>query len=211
MFKNDYLETLTHMHPATPWFIGVPVVLVMSFWVWTTGGVGFFATLGLLLLGLLVWTFFEYLMHRFVFHYEPKTAWGRRVHFVVHGVHHDYPNDASRLVMPPVLSVPLGVVVFLLLYGLFAAPVAPLVFIGIMIGYIAYDTLHFMAHHRPMRGPVGRALKRYHMRHHFADPQRGFGVSSPLWDYVFRTQPRGNKRPKTAGPPAGDEVTSGGR
>jgi sterol desaturase/sphingolipid hydroxylase (fatty acid hydroxylase superfamily) len=28
------------------------------------------------------------------------------------------------------------------------------------------------------------------MRHHFQDHSYGYGVSSPLWDHVFRTYPK---------------------
>jgi sterol desaturase/sphingolipid hydroxylase (fatty acid hydroxylase superfamily) len=190
MFRSDALERLTHMHPATPWFIGVPTGIVMLYWGFLVHRLSLFAFLALFALGLALWTLTEYLMHRFIFHYEPRTTWGRRVHFVIHGVHHDYPNDKTRLVMPPALSIPLGATALGSLYALFGAPIAPAVFTGMIAGYIGYDTLHYMAHHKPMRGPVGRALKRYHMRHHFSAPHSGYGVSSPLWDHVFRTHPK---------------------
>jgi sterol desaturase/sphingolipid hydroxylase (fatty acid hydroxylase superfamily) len=189
MFQSDALEALTHMHPATPWFIGVPTALAMLYWAFAIHAIHPLLFLGLAAAGLLAWTLLEYVMHRFVFHYEPRTAWGRKVHFVIHGVHHDYPNDATRLVMPPVLSIPLGLGALGALYLSLGAPITPAIFIGITTGYIGYDTVHFMTHHRPMRGPLGRALKRYHMRHHFSETHSGYGVSSPLWDHVFRTHP----------------------
>jgi len=189
MFRNGALEALTHMHPATPWFLGVPVAAALTVWAFLRG-VAPLTFAGLLVAGLASWTLIEYVMHRFIFHYEPRTGWGRKVHFLVHGVHHDYPNDATRLVMPPVLSIPLGVVTFGALALTVGVPYANAVFCGMITGYVAYDTIHYMTHHRPMRGPVGRFLKRYHMRHHFADPQRGYGVSTPVWDFVFRTRPK---------------------
>ena len=106
---------------------------------------------------------------------------------MLHGVHHDYPNDASRLVMPPIMSVPLAVIfyaLFLLLFGRFA----PAAFAGLLAGYLFYDTLHYATHHFSMKRGLWLWLKRYHMRHHYQDDHVGFGVTSPLWDNVFGTK-----------------------
>jgi sterol desaturase/sphingolipid hydroxylase (fatty acid hydroxylase superfamily) len=32
-------------------------------------------------------------------------------------------------------------------------------------------------------------VRQQHMHHHFKTPNKRFGVSSPLWDYVFGTMP----------------------
>jgi sterol desaturase/sphingolipid hydroxylase (fatty acid hydroxylase superfamily) len=137
--------------------------------------------------GLFVWTLTEYLLHRFVFHYEPKTGWGKRLHFLMHGVHHDYPQDSKRLVMPPVISIPLAAL-FLGLFSLIlpAGHVAS-TFAGFIFGYICYDEIHYATHHAPMKGKLGLWLKHHHVRHHYLDPDRGYGVSTPVWDYVFGT------------------------
>jgi sterol desaturase/sphingolipid hydroxylase (fatty acid hydroxylase superfamily) len=138
------------------------------------------------LLGILLWTLFEYLIHRYVFHYEPKTRLGKRVHYIVHGVHHDYPNDARRLVMPPSISVPLAFL-FYGLFFLFFGSLTPAVFAGLVFGYICYDMLHYATHHFAMKRGIWLWLKQYHLRHHFKDDHVGYGISSPLWDLVFRT------------------------
>jgi 4-hydroxysphinganine ceramide fatty acyl 2-hydroxylase len=105
---------------------------------------------------------------------------------VIHGVHHDYPNDARRLVMPPVVSIPLA----FLFYGLFLlifGSLTPPVFAGLVFGYVCYDMLHYATHHLAMKRGAWLWLKQYHLRHHFKDDHHGYGISSPLWDYVFRT------------------------
>ena len=122
-------------------------------------------------------------------HYEPKTRVGKRLHYIIHGVHHDYPNDARRLVMPPSVSVPLAFLfygMFLLIFGPFASSV----FAGLVFGYVCYDMLHYATHHFPMKRGVLLWLKQYHLRHHYKDDHVGYGISSPLWDYVFRTTRR---------------------
>jgi 4-hydroxysphinganine ceramide fatty acyl 2-hydroxylase len=142
---------------------------------------------GLFVLGILIWTFVEYFMHRWVFHYEPSSRWGKQLHFLLHGVHHDYPKDASRLVMPPVVSIPLALIfygVFLLVFG----GLTPAAFAGFLIGYLFYDMIHYATHHFAMKGGVLLFLKKYHMRHHYDDDHAGYGVSSPLWDCVFGTR-----------------------
>lgn len=186
MFESDFMEFFSRVHPVTPLVLYLPVVgymLYVSLW---RRQFSIVTATALFLLGVLLWTLIEYLIHRYVFHYQPKTRWGKRLHYVVHGVHHDYPNDARRLVMPPVISVPLAFLfygVFLLIFG----SVAPAVFAGLVFGYVCYDMLHYATHHLAMKRGTWLWLKQYHLRHHFKDDHVGYGISSPLWDYVFRT------------------------
>jgi sterol desaturase/sphingolipid hydroxylase (fatty acid hydroxylase superfamily) len=151
------------------------------------------ATVGLVLTGLLVWTLLEYVLHRYVFHWIDDSAVGRRVHFLLHGVHHDYPNDKDRLVMPLGFSLPLGAMFFVAFHLFFGTRVAEPLFVGLVIGYLIYDGTHYALHHFKQTTRVGRFIKRHHMRHHHMDHDGGFGVSSPLWDLVFRTMPEVKK------------------
>jgi sterol desaturase/sphingolipid hydroxylase (fatty acid hydroxylase superfamily) len=138
-------------------------------------------------LGLLVWTLTEYCLHRFAFHYEASSKFGKRLHFIVHGVHHDDPNDPSRLVMPPAVSLLIGAAMMPIFY--FACgPIYCLPFtFGFIWGYLGYDFIHYYTHHFTPRTAIGRYLKQSHMLHHFQDPTTRMGVSSPLWDFVFGT------------------------
>ena len=139
--------------------------------------------------GYAVWTLTEYWLHRVVFHFEPEDGIGARLHWMIHGVHHDHPNDPMRLVMPPSASSrsrsAFGGAV---LARARAAQVAA-VHAGFLAGYLAYDMIHYHVHHHMPRTAVGRRLRELHMRHHFQDDERGFGVSAPYWDHVFGTAP----------------------
>jgi sterol desaturase/sphingolipid hydroxylase (fatty acid hydroxylase superfamily) len=197
LFQSDTLEFFTHIHPGVVLAIYVPVVAVFL----ARGiqarpaGTGLLPLLGTYAAGVLLWSLVEYVLHRFLFHYEPKNRRLQRVWFLIHGVHHDQPQCKTRLVMPPILSVPLAFFFYGLFRGavggLLRAPlaVAPL-FAGFVTGYLIYDMMHYAEHHLPMRwGPL-KYLKRYHLLHHFKTPEHRFGVSSPLWDLVFGTRPR---------------------
>ena len=189
MFKSDLLEFFSHVHPITPLVLYLPVVAYSLYFAAWREELPFLLIVALFVFGWLIWTLLEYVIHRFVFHYQPKSRPGKALHFVVHGVHHDYPNDASRLVMPPVVSIPLALffyVLFALVFGRFCPPIMA----GLVSGYIFYDSLHYATHHFAMRKGVWLWLKQYHLRHHFQDDHAGYGVSSPLWDYVFRTNRR---------------------
>ena len=189
MFESDFMEFFSRVHPVTPVVLYVPVIgymLYISFWLQKLPIV---RLAGLFLLGILLWMLLEYLIHRYIFHYQPKTRLGKRVHYIIHGVHHDYPNDARRLVMPPSISVPLAFLFYGLFFLIFGG-LAPTVFAGLVFGYVCYDMLHYATHHFSMnRGPL-LWLKQYHLRHHYKDDHLGYGISSPLWDYIFRTRPR---------------------
>ncbi|MBA2522085.1 MAG: sterol desaturase family protein [Solirubrobacterales bacterium] len=188
LFDSRLLDFFSRVHPSIPALLFVPVIL------WTTSvgidrGYGPIETAGLLVAGLVTWTLAEYWLHRLVFHWEPDHPLGSRLHFIMHGVHHDHPNDRLRLVMPPAVSIPLAALFlggFALICGV---PAAYPVFAGFIAGYLLYDYTHYHVHHHVPRTTFGKQLRQQHMRHHFQDHRYGFGVSSPLWDIVFGTSP----------------------
>jgi dihydroceramide fatty acyl 2-hydroxylase len=188
MFDNELLDKLSRVHPAVPVIIFVPAIIVMA--VLGVERVGALGALGSMLGGYLVWTLTEYWLHRIVFHFEPDAPIGKRLHWIIHGVHHDHPNDPMRLVMPPSVSVPLS----LLFYGLFSVTLgtdaAPALGAGFFAGYLFYDMTHYYVHHHRPKSRAGRKLRELHMRHHFQDHTTGYGVSAPWLDHVFGTAPR---------------------
>jgi sterol desaturase/sphingolipid hydroxylase (fatty acid hydroxylase superfamily) len=197
LFKNDFLEMFTQVHWSVPIILYVPAIV---FFLMRYSGASAQMAVPWCLGGVLFWTLTEYILHRFVFHYQPASAWGRRIHFLAHGVHHDYPNDSRRLVMPPSVSVPLAFLFYGSFYLLIPRGFLPVFFAGFLFGYVCYDTLHYATHHAPMRGKLGHWLKHHHLRHHYLDKDRGFGVSTPLWDFVFRTMSgRRNQEPSAQG------------
>jgi dihydroceramide fatty acyl 2-hydroxylase len=188
MFDNELLDRLSRVHPAVPPLLFGPAIVLLYAQGDTRLGTG--TALAWVLGGYFLWTLTEYWMHRLVFHFEPEGGIGARLHWIIHGVHHDHPNDPMRLVMPPSVSVPLA----LAFYGLFVLTVgtttAPALAAGFLGGYLAYDMTHYHVHHHRPRTRLGRLLREQHMRHHFQDDTTGFGVSAPYWDRVFRTAPR---------------------
>ena len=187
IFESNFLELFSHVHPVTPLVIYLPVIGYMLHVAVAQRALPIGAAAGLFALGLFLWSLVEYVMHRWVFHYQPKSEWGKRLHFLVHGVHHDYPQDASRLVMPPVVSIPLALFFYGLFLGIFGR-LAPSAYAGLLFGYLCYDVIHYATHHFSMKRGAWLWLKQYHMRHHYKDDHSGYGVSSPLWDYIFRTR-----------------------
>jgi len=189
MFESQLLERFSRIHPVTVFVVWVPVVLAMLYRSWSRNALSGASMGGLVAAGIGLWTLCEYTLHRWVFHWTNDTTRGRRIHFLIHGVHHDFPNDKDRLVMPLGASIPLGVLFFGGFYLLFGTAVAEPLFAGLVVGYMIYDGTHYAVHHFKPRTRVGRFIKRHHMRHHYMDPEGGFGVSSPLWDVIFHTMP----------------------
>jgi dihydroceramide fatty acyl 2-hydroxylase len=187
IFPSPGLDRLTRAHPAIPAVIFLPVVALLAFLaIRALGSTEALVGAGA---GYVFWTLCEYWGHRSVFHFEPEDGWGRRFHWMIHGVHHDHPNDPRRLVLPPALSIPLAAIFLGLFVLALGIPVAWGVASGFYLGYVIYDTVHFALHHAHPRGRIGHRLYELHMRHHFQDDERGFGVSAPWWDIVFRTRP----------------------
>jgi len=185
MFDSDLLDRLSRVHPAVPPLIFLPAVGVLFMVGAPELNTGM--TVGLVAAGWLFWTLMEYWIHRIVFHFEPESGPGARFHWIIHGVHHDHPNDPLRLVMPPSVSVPLAAGFyggFVLVLGSAAGNVFAA---GFLLGYLVYDMTHYYLHHFKPKTRFGRLLRELHMRHHFQDDTRGFGISAPFWDYVFGT------------------------
>jgi dihydroceramide fatty acyl 2-hydroxylase len=191
MFESRVLDALSRVHPAIPAIIFLPAIVAMGAWALEYQSLP--VVLGVAVGGYALWTLFEYWLHRIVFHFEPEEGLGARMHWIIHGVHHDHPNDPMRLVMPPAVSIPLAAIVFGLLYLIFGRHWAPAIGAGFFTGYLIYDMMHYYLHHFRPRGPLGRMLRERHMRHHFQDDTRGFGISAPYWDEVFRTSPRAKR------------------
>jgi sterol desaturase/sphingolipid hydroxylase (fatty acid hydroxylase superfamily) len=188
IFPSPTLDRLTRAHPATPAVVFGPAAIVLAVLAGRDMGVG--ETALAIAGGYFLWTLAEYWGHRLVFHFEPEGGLGARFHWMIHGVHHDHPNDPRRLVLPPALSLPLGALFFGLYVLAAGTPLGWGLCSGFFAGYVIYDTVHFALHHTRPKGRLGRLLRELHMRHHFEDHERGFGVSVPWWDVVFGTSPR---------------------
>jgi dihydroceramide fatty acyl 2-hydroxylase len=194
LFENRLLDFFSRVHPSIPAIVFGPVV-VGGVWLGLDRGLGIGETILLFLAGLLIWTLTEYWLHRLFFHWEPRFRGGDRLHFIIHGVHHDHPNDAMRLVMPPAVSIPLAALFLGAFVLVFGTPHAFPLFAAFIAGYLTYDYTHYHLHHHTPRTNLGKRLREQHMRHHFQDHRFGFGVSSPLWDAIFRTLPRRRQAP----------------
>jgi sterol desaturase/sphingolipid hydroxylase (fatty acid hydroxylase superfamily) len=196
LFKSDFLEFFTHISPITIVVIWLPIAIysMVRGILLKPATVGWWFLPTAYLIGLFLWTLAEYLLHRFLFHYHAKTPAQERVFFLFHGVHHAQPREKSRLVMPPVVSAPMALIFYGLFWavlsGLFNVPhwVGPM-FSGFMSGYLVYDLTHYATHHFNIRSGYFKKVRKHHMYHHFQTPNQRFGVSSSLWDYVFKTNP----------------------
>lgn len=188
MFESRLLDACSRVHPTVPVLVFAPAIVALA--VWSLRSQSLAVTLALAAGGYALWTLFEYWLHRVVFHFEPDHGIGARFHWIIHGVHHEHPNDPLRLVMPPAASIPLGALVFGLLYLAFGSDYAPGLGAGFFSGYLAYDMIHYYVHHFAPRSGLGRMLRERHMRHHFQDDTKGFGISAPYWDDLFGTSSR---------------------
>ncbi|XP_050305708.1 fatty acid 2-hydroxylase isoform X2 [Anthonomus grandis grandis] len=196
LFGNPVLESLT----ITPWYVvpivWIPIIIYLvklgtkRYVDITNDSSPSISVLTYISSGILIWTFLEYSLHRWVFHMEPS---GRSrlmiyIHFAIHGLHHKVPFDTRRLVFPPVPAA----IIALTLYKFFSIFLPEsciiLVVAGALIGYVTYDMIHFYLHYgAPSEDSYFYHLKRYHNQHHFAHHDSGFGISSILWDKIFGT------------------------
>jgi sterol desaturase/sphingolipid hydroxylase (fatty acid hydroxylase superfamily) len=185
LFGSPALEALTVISLRSfvvVWAIMLPLIATIAFHLAPT----LLAPL-LIAAGLAVWSFSEYALHRFVFHFEGRSLWMERFVFVIHGNHHAYPNDPLRNLMPPVVSFPIAALVaasFIGALGLMGA----WMFFGFMVGYVTYDLVHYACHQLPMKGRLARVLKNHHMRHHHLKDEGNYAITGMIWDRMLSTR-----------------------
>jgi len=187
LFDNNFLEALSRVHWSVPLWIFIPIISYFIYRSIFIFNLSIETILLWFLIGIIVWTFTEYFLHRFIFHYQPKSEWGNRLHFLMHGVHHAYPKDSKRLVMPPSVSLPLASLFFILFVNLIGQILVSPFFAGFLTGYLFYDITHYAIHHFNLKSKFWLAIKNHHAKHHYQNPNLGYGVSQPTWDYVFGT------------------------
>lgn len=187
---GNFLEPLS----KTPWWV-VPIVWLpcVAYGTWLAGqALSSFSLAAYWILGVGIWTIVEYGLHRCLFHVDqhlPDNRVGITLHFLCHGIHHYLPMDRLRLVMPPALFIILATPFWYLAHAIFFynRNAAITVFCGGIFGYVCYDLTHYFLHHKNLPSYY-RDLKKYHLQHHFADYENGFGVTSRFWDRVFKTE-----------------------
>ncbi|MGV3509469.1 MAG: sterol desaturase family protein [Sphingobacteriaceae bacterium] len=191
IFNNEILESLSKTRPWVIYAIYIPLCAALLTRCYTHLGfsISFIATL--FLIAMFSWTLFEYIAHRYLFHFNASSSLGQRIVYIFHGNHHEYPRDKERLFMPPLPSILAAIVMFSIFYEISllitgTGNYAFVFFPGFIIGYLIYVSMHYAIHaFAPPK--LMKGLWRNHHLHHYKYPEKGFGVSSTLWDRVFGT------------------------
>ncbi len=186
IFKNSYLELLTKTNPSLHIFTYGSITLGLLIYAFSTAGFRWIY-LGTFAGGILFWSFFEYIMHRYIFHIGSEHPAIQRGRYMLHGIHHEFPRDEERVFMPPLPGILIISTLFLLSYLLMGA-YAWFFIPGLVLGYMFYSLIHYAIHHinPPKRF---KNLWLHHNLHHYRHPDKAFGVSSMFWDRIFRTMP----------------------
>jgi sterol desaturase/sphingolipid hydroxylase (fatty acid hydroxylase superfamily) len=186
LFENSFLEMLTKANPIVIWSMYLPFIIGLPIYAHNTIGFSGLKVAALFTGGMFFWTFFEYLAHRFLFHWIADSEKAQKVVYIMHGNHHHYPRDRERLFMPPVPSIVLAASVFAIQFVVLRDYSLPF-FSGFILGYLLYASMHYAIHafNPPFRWM--KPLWRNHHLHHYKDEHKGFGVSSTIWDHVFGT------------------------
>ena len=189
LFDNPILEKLTHTHIAAPLAIFTIISAILIYFGIVEKGFEVPSMILLFLGGLFFFTFIEYLMHRYLYHLPVTNPKREKFVYTMHGVHHDFPKDKNRLAMPPILSLIIATI-FFVIYRSIMGDYAFGFLAGFLMGYTAYLGVHFSVHAFKVPNNFLKILWHHHSIHHYREPDKAFGVSSPLWDVIFRTMPR---------------------
>jgi sterol desaturase/sphingolipid hydroxylase (fatty acid hydroxylase superfamily) len=186
LFKNPVLERLSRTHISVPLTIFFTYASALLYWSITHTSLSTGLTVAMFFTGVVSFTLVEYLTHRYIFHMKTYNAWREKFQYTIHGVHHEFPKDKERLAMPPLLSVTIATVL-LLLFRLVLGDMTFSFLPGFLVGYAYYLSVHYVVHvYQPPKNFL-KLLWVNHAVHHYKHGEYIFGVSSPLWDYVFGT------------------------
>ncbi len=138
--------------------------------------------------GIALWTLLEYILHRWLLHYVPKSIYSEALLKRLHILHHENTKDQSQVCLPLVLQLPIWTWIYISLVLVGGGMHSSLLMVcGIAVMMTVYDIVHFSVHYMDASNPWFRYLKKHHMVHHFSKNHKKFGVTSPLWDFVFKT------------------------
>lgn len=182
LFRSDFLEQWTLLSFRSFVAIWAPLLLLIFWAGW--GTVSILGGVGLVAAGLLTWSLFEYAMHRYLFHLELESRLGRRLGFLMHGNHHADPSDPHRNLMPPIISLTWASIIWIGFVLLLGRP-GTVVFLGFIMGYVVYDSIHYACHQSRSRSPMIRALRRHHLRHHHSPVRGNYAITTIFWDKLF--------------------------
>jgi len=186
LFESPVLEKLSRTHISIPLSIFFIYSSALLYWSVTHTALNAIVTIGMFALGFVSFTWVEYMAHRYLFHMSTSTKSREKLQYTIHGVHHEFPKDKDRLAMPPLLSITIST----LLLFLFRLIMGDLVFSflpGFLTGYAFYLSIHYMVHAFPPPKNFFKVLWVNHSIHHYKEGEYVFGVSSPLWDYIYGT------------------------
>ncbi len=186
LFENPILEKLSRTHISVPLTIFFIYSSALLYWNVTHTSLTLWVSVVMFFVGMLAFTWVEYLIHRYIFHMPTFTKAREKLQYTLHGVHHDYPKDKERLAMPPLMSITISTI----LLFLFKLVLGDLVFSflpGFLVGYALYLAIHYMVHAFQPPKNFLKWLWINHSVHHYKAGESVFGVSSPLWDYIYGT------------------------
>jgi sterol desaturase/sphingolipid hydroxylase (fatty acid hydroxylase superfamily) len=186
IFQNGTLEKLTHTNSIVAIFVYCISAIGMIVYGISNFEISFRRALWLLLGGRFVFTFIEYLMHRYVYH-SGESMNNQTWQYKVHGIHHQHPKVKSQLAMP----LPIGILLLTAFYFIFTLVMRDMVwffFPGFVLGYSFYLLMHYLIH--TLRAPKNY-LKYFWWHHHMhhAREDKAYGLSTRFWDRVFGTMP----------------------
>jgi sterol desaturase/sphingolipid hydroxylase (fatty acid hydroxylase superfamily) len=194
LFKSPVLEKLSRTHISIPISIFTLFSVTLFYWSFSHTSISVMSSVGLFWFGFMTFTWVEYQIHRHLFHMSTFTKWREKIQYLIHGIHHEFPKDKDRLAMPPLASIAIGTI-FLLIGKWIMGDWAYSFMAGFLISYSNYLLIHYLVHTYQPPNNFFKILWVNHGVHHYKKGEGVYGVSSPLWDFIYGTM---EKKSETA-------------
>ncbi len=187
ILKGMYID-----NPTVQYIVYIPLIIAAMVYGMVSCGITWWECALAFLASAGFWTVFEYTMHRYFFHANPKRQWLRKFLYSIHWGHHEYPNDGRIMLVNPLVSVPTAGLLYLIFYLVAGAYVHPFM-AGVMSIYLLYDWFHFAAHNKNYNHWWFQLMKRHHLKHHYQDSTKNYGFTSTIWDKALDTELESSK------------------
>lgn len=193
IFRKDWMESLT-LISFRQFLIFCVVVDACSIFLTKISNNSIEKPFLFSILGLLIWFIFEYLLHRFIFHFTTSNKTIQNLVYIFHGNHHIQPNHPYRTLMPLAVTIPIGILIFFIFYFSFGLDIGSALFTGFFSGYVFYDTVHYSTHNFSMKKFPLSLWKKHHLLHHYMAEEHNYSITVPWLDILFCTKYQKNKR-----------------
>lgn len=181
---SAFKEFFVRQHYLVPFAFYLPISFYLLFKSFVVRRVSVLHMLWMLPLLSKFWGYLEFFLHQNVLHESEDIKIDPGTIREFHEIHHNFPNDPYRFVVPLWASIPSGLVFYSVCRTALGKEKGETLFGLMILYYLFYEFTHVAAHKYDIKHPFFEKIKKHHLKHHYLDSDKGFGFTTTHWDEV---------------------------